>query len=62
MTKELEIEFKNMLTKEEYSKLLAEQKTAPISQTNHYFDTAGGRGRAFARRFVQRCPAATFWH
>lgn len=40
MTKELEIEFKNMLTKEEYSKLLAEQKTAPISQTNHYFDTA----------------------
>lgn len=40
MTKELEIEFKNMLTKEEYSKLLAEQNTSPISQTNHYFDTA----------------------
>ncbi len=40
MTKELEIEFKNMLTKEEYSHLLSELNTAPISQTNHYFDTA----------------------
>ncbi len=40
MTKELEIEFKNMLTKEEYRKLLAEQNSSPISQTNHYFDTA----------------------
>src|SRR5690606_38158824 len=45
MTKELEIEFKNMLTKEEYSKLLEEQKTAPISQTNHYFDTGNFRLR-----------------
>ncbi|MBT2581741.1 CYTH domain-containing protein [Planococcus sp. ISL-109] len=40
MSKELEIEFKNMLTKEEYTKLLAETKKTPISQTNHYFDSA----------------------
>lgn len=40
MTKELEIEFKNMLTKDEYSKLLAELNITPTSQTNHYFDTA----------------------
>lgn len=45
MAKELEIEFKNMLTKEEYSELLGEQKLAPISQTNHYFDTADFRLR-----------------
>jgi uncharacterized protein YjbK len=40
LSKELEIEFKNMLTKEEYVKLLADTKKTPISQTNHYFDTA----------------------
>ncbi|MEZ0482426.1 CYTH domain-containing protein [Planococcus sp. SSTMD024] len=45
MTKELEIEFKNMLTKDEYNKLIEEQKTEPISQTNHYFDTADFRLR-----------------
>lgn len=43
MTKELEIEFKNMLTKTEYSRLLkefADFHDGPITQHNHYFDTA----------------------
>ncbi|EGA90294.1 putative cytoplasmic protein [Planococcus donghaensis MPA1U2] len=43
MTKELEIEFKNMLTQQEYSRLLedfAEFHNGPITQHNHYFDTA----------------------
>ncbi|MGM0897732.1 MAG: CYTH domain-containing protein [Bacillota bacterium] len=39
MPKELEIEFKNMLTKEEYERLLTETNATPISQTNHYYDT-----------------------
>lgn len=39
MSKELEIEFKNMLTKEEYNILLKETKVSPVSQTNHYLDT-----------------------
>lgn len=39
MPKELEIEYKNMLTKAEYEQLLAELTGVPISQTNHYFDT-----------------------
>lgn len=43
MTKELEIEFKNMLTKEEYTRLLknySDFHDGPITQHNHYFDTA----------------------
>ncbi len=43
MTKELEIEFKNMLTKEEYNRLLEDFThfhNGPITQHNHYFDTA----------------------
>ncbi|AQU80016.1 MULTISPECIES: CYTH domain-containing protein [Planococcus] len=43
MTKELEIEFKNMLTKEEYTRLLKDYSdfhSGPITQHNHYFDTA----------------------
>lgn len=42
MTKELEIEFKNMLTKKEYSRLLedfADSHNGPVTQHNHYFDT-----------------------
>lgn len=48
MTKELEIEYKNMLTKEEYKKLLAHfdftYEQARV-QTNHYFDTPDGQLR-----------------
>lgn len=43
MSKELEIEFKNMLTKEEYTYLLkefADFHINPVTQHNHYFDTA----------------------
>ncbi|MEK6267996.1 MAG: CYTH domain-containing protein [Planococcus sp. (in: firmicutes)] len=43
MTKELEIEFKNMLTLKEYSRLLedfADFHNGPVTQHNHYFDTA----------------------
>ena len=43
MTKELEIEFKNMLTKREYRRLLedfAAFHNGPVTQHNHYFDTA----------------------
>lgn len=43
MTKELEIEFKNMLTQKEYSRLLedfADFHNGPVTQHNHYFDTA----------------------
>lgn len=43
MTKELEIEFKNMLTKKEYRRLLedfAAFHNGPVTQHNHYFDTA----------------------
>lgn len=42
MTKELEIEFKNMLDKKEYEKLAAHYKLSPSdvkTQTNYYFDT-----------------------
>jgi uncharacterized protein YjbK len=42
MTKELEIEFKNMLTKEKYEELLsffAFQPSDAKTQENHYFDT-----------------------
>ncbi len=42
MTKELEIEFKNMLNQEEYQQLLidfAPFHNGPITQHNHYFDT-----------------------
>ncbi|SOB91718.1 uncharacterized protein YjbK [Ureibacillus xyleni] len=42
MSQELEIEFKNMLTKEQYEFLLKEFQVKDediISQTNHYFDT-----------------------
>ena len=42
MTKELEIEFKNMLTKEEYMRLLKDFSAFhnwPKTQHNHYFDT-----------------------
>jgi len=42
MTKELEIEFKNMLTKKEYRRLLedfAAFHNGPVTQHNHYFDT-----------------------
>lgn len=42
MVKELEIEFKNLLTKEEYTKLLDYYNYSPddaFSQVNHYFDT-----------------------
>lgn len=48
MTKELEIEFKNLLTKEEYLKLLAAFGYTPEdarTQINHYFDTADFRLR-----------------
>ncbi|MDR7072031.1 CYTH domain-containing protein [Fictibacillus barbaricus] len=43
MAQEIEIEFKNILTYEEYSRLLhafSVQKTALKEQTNYYFDTA----------------------
>ncbi|EMF46531.1 Adenylate cyclase [Planococcus halocryophilus Or1] len=43
MTKELEIEFKNMLTQQEYSRLLedfTDFHNGPVTQHNHYFDTA----------------------
>lgn len=43
MTKELEIEFKNMLTKREYTRLMkdfAAFHNGPVTQHNHYFDTA----------------------
>ncbi|MFC4712643.1 CYTH domain-containing protein [Planococcus dechangensis] len=55
MSKELEIEFKNMLTKEEYVKLLADTQKTPISQTNHYFDTPDFqlRGKKSALRIRQ---------
>ncbi|ANU22712.1 CYTH domain-containing protein [Planococcus donghaensis] len=46
MTKELEIEFKNMLTREEYSRLLedfTDYHQGPVTQHNHYFDTADFR-------------------
>lgn len=42
MSQELEIEFKNVLTKEQYESLLKEfqiSKDMIIRQTNHYFDT-----------------------
>lgn len=41
MSKELEIEFKNMLTKEEYQQLVKKYfpDSSPFSQTNCYFDT-----------------------
>lgn len=42
MTKELEIEFKNMLTKEKYAELLSFYKFKPTdakTQENQYFDT-----------------------
>lgn len=52
MTKELEIEFKNMLTKEEYQQLLSRfgfsYQEAKV-QVNHYFDTADGQLR------IQKC-------
>ncbi len=55
MSKELEIEFKNMLTREEYAMLAAETKQTPVSQTNHYFDTPdfGLRGQKSALRIRQ---------
>lgn len=43
MSKELEIEFKNMLEKDEYEKLAAHYKFSAAdvkTQTNYYFDTA----------------------
>lgn len=42
MTQQLEIEFKNLLTKQQYEHLLQEfsiQENAIHRQTNHYFDT-----------------------
>lgn len=48
MTKELEIEFKNMLTEEEYLKLMAHfgcTVNDAHTQINHYFDTADYRLR-----------------
>lgn len=42
MSQEIEIEFKNILTKDEYEKLLQEfniEQQMIIRQTNHYFDT-----------------------
>ncbi|TAA73162.1 CYTH domain-containing protein [Planococcus salinarum] len=48
MTKELEIEFKNLLTQEEYMKLLSVFGYRPEdahTQINHYFDTADFRLR-----------------
>src|SRR5690606_35990657 len=42
MSQEIEIEFKNILTKDEYEKLLKEfniEQQMIIRQTNHYFDT-----------------------
>ncbi|MTD30449.1 CYTH domain-containing protein [Planomicrobium sp. YIM 101495] len=46
MGKELEIEFKNMLTRVEYDALLEAFRVTPeqiATQTNHYFDTAEHR-------------------
>ncbi|MCM3569980.1 CYTH domain-containing protein [Neobacillus mesonae] len=43
MTQNIEIEFKNMLTKQEYERLLREfhiEEYQIFSQENHYFDTA----------------------
>lgn len=46
MEQELEIEYKNLLTKDEYDKLLEAEfinhsASSKITQTNHYFDTSG---------------------
>lgn len=42
----LEIEFKSLLTEDEFVKLLPLfSKVSPVSQTNHYFDTADWRLR-----------------
>ncbi|RLQ92963.1 CYTH domain-containing protein [Planomicrobium sp. Y74] len=49
MTRELEIEFKNLLTQEEYIKLLDSfgyKPTDAHTQINHYFDTADYKLRA----------------
>lgn len=43
MTQEYEIEFKNVLTKEQYERLLKKfqvEEEMIVRQTNHYFDTA----------------------
>lgn len=48
MSEELEIEFKNLLSKSEYNQLLSEfnaKKNDFFSQENHYFDTADSRLR-----------------
>ncbi|WP_227395754.1 CYTH domain-containing protein [Jeotgalibacillus aurantiacus] len=40
MSQELEIEFKNLLTEDEYQRLLNTYgHTSPVKQVNHYFDT-----------------------
>src|SRR5690625_181369 len=41
MSQHIEIEFKNLLTKEKYNKLIESlpYKQMTIEQTNHYFDT-----------------------
>ncbi|WP_422123735.1 CYTH domain-containing protein [Planococcus sp. X10-3] len=59
MTKELEIEFKNLLTKEEYLKLIGRfgySAEDAQTQVNHYFDTADFklRDRRSALRIRQK--------
>ena len=42
MSQQMEIEFKNLLTKEEYTRLLTYFNIGPeqiVHQENHYFDT-----------------------
>ncbi len=44
MTQEIEIEFKNLLTKEEYDRLcefLEVEESGALSHTNHYYETPG---------------------
>ncbi|WP_016838235.1 CYTH domain-containing protein [Ureibacillus thermosphaericus] len=51
MSQQYEIEFKNMLTKEQYEQLLTEfniQKHQIVRQVNHYFDTENWHLRKFS--------------
>lgn len=72
MEQELEIEYKNLLTKEEYYKILEneylqsneEESFQKIKQTNHYFDTKEGtlkeQGAALRIRTNQTSNELTF--
>ncbi|HWL22587.1 MAG TPA: CYTH domain-containing protein [Ureibacillus sp.] len=74
MSQEIEIEFKNLLTKEQYEMLLKEFNIAPDKikrQVNHYFDTpnwhlknlsSGLRIRETAAKFVCTLKEKTSQH